>query len=156
MMELPESFNLALADFGATMGAELVLAGGQCNFTVDGTVEVEIDYDDSVQMAIAWAVVGIAPEDGYAADRAKALLAMNELGEANGGFSLSLDPVTRRIVAHDNRPAELFESADRIAAWIGGLVELVKCIRADFALRFPSPDLLPGDEEEESEDEGAV
>jgi len=153
MMELPESFDIALADFGKTMGVELVLADGQCNFTVDGMVEVEIDYNEDADVVIAWAVVGYAPEDGLAADRAKALLALNELNANNGGFSLSLDSGTRRIVAHDNRPAELFESADYIAAWIGSLVDLVNGIRADFAVRFPATDLLPGDEESETREE---
>lgn len=151
-MELAESFEMALADFGKMMGMELVLADGQCNFTVDGTVEVEIDYNEDADVAIAWAVVGYAPEDSLAADRAKALLALNELNAENGGFSLSLDPMTRRIVAHDNRPAELFDSADRMAAWIGGLVDLVNGIRNDFAVRFPATDILPGDEDEDKED----
>ena len=155
-MELPESFEMALADFGEKMGVELALAEGQCNFTVDGTVEVEIDYIEDVNVVIAWAVIGYAPEDMYSADRAKALLAMNALNAPNGGFSFSLDPDTRRLIVHDNRPAELFDTADRLAAWIGTLVELVNNVRADFADRFPAPDILPGDEEEEADTEEEV
>jgi hypothetical protein len=156
MMELRESFEMALAEFGKKAGLELALADGQCNFTVDGNVEVEIDYIEEAQVAIAWAVIGSAPDDGYACARAKTLLALNALNAPNGGFSFSLDPESRRFVAHDNRPAELFDSADRVAAWIGALVEIVHNIREDFAMRFPEPDIMPGDEEEEAETEQEV
>ena len=141
MMTLPDSFNLTLADFGKTLGVELAIEDGRCNFTVDGTVEVELDYLDDAHVVVAWAVVGVALEDQLAGARAKALLALNELDAPNGGFSVAMDPETRRVVAHDHRPAELFDSADRLAAWIDALVELVNRIRRDFELRFPCADV---------------
>ena len=153
MMELPESFEMALADFGKRCGIELAMYEGRCNFTVDGTVEVEMEYIEEAHVVVAWAVVGYAPDDGYAADRAKALLELNAIDAPNGGFSLSLDPETRRFVAHDSRPAELFESADNIAGWVDALVELVKGVRDDFADRFPCSDILPDDGEDEEEEE---
>ena len=152
-MDLPESFKMSLAEFGRTVGVELALDEGQCNFTVDGTVEVEIDYIEEVHVVIAWAVIDYAYEDMYSADRAKTLLALNALNAPNGGFSLSLDPESRRFIAHDNRPAELFDTADRLAAWIGALVELVNNVRADFADRFPSPDILPDEDDDNAEEE---
>jgi len=152
-MELPQSFELALGDFGKKMGRELAMLNGQCNFTVDGTVEVEIDYLDDTHVVILWAVIGYAPEDGYAAARAKYLLERNAIAADNGGFSFSFDSETRRFIAHDVRPAELFDSADRIAAWVSALVAQVQRIREDFTQGFPCPDFLPDDEEESLNEE---
>ncbi len=148
MMTLPESFNISLDEFGKTLGLELVLVDGKCIFTVDDTIDVEIDYIDDADVVIAWAVVGLAPEDYFVAQRARALLALNELDAPNGGFSVSMDPEARLVVAHDHRPAELFDSADRLAAWIEALVDLVNLIREKFAEEYPNID-MPSDEVEE-------
>ena len=142
MVTLPDSFMMSLAEFGKRLGADLAFQGGRCNFTVDGAVEVELDYDEEAQVVIAWATVGYAPQDEWQGERARALLAWNELDADNGGFSLAMDPETRIVVAHDNRPAELFDSEDRLAAWIGALTELVERIRVDFGRRFPCNDFV--------------
>ena len=149
MMPLPKSFNMSLEEFGKTLGIDLAIEDGRCNFIVDDAIEVEIDYLEDAHVVIAWAIIGFAPEDDYQGDRALALLALNELDAPNGGFSVSMDPETRRVIAHDHRPAELFESGDSIAAWIGALVDLVNQVRNDFAKRFPCED-GPLDNEEEA------
>lgn len=143
MMPLPDSFRLALAAFGRKAGVELSLSGNRCRFTVDGSVEVEIDYVEKAHVAIAWAVVGLAPEDAFREARARALLALDALDAPNGGFTLAMDPETRLVLAHDNRPAELFDSADRLAAWIDALASLVNRVRVDFEERFPCGDPAP-------------
>ena len=148
MMPLPESFKITLDEFGKTLGLELALEDGKCIFTVDGTIDVEIDYIDDAHVVIAWAVVGLAPEDFFMAQRARALLALNELDAPNGGFSVSMDPEARLVVAHDHRPAELFDSADRLAAWIEALVDLVNLIREKFAEEYPNIDMPNEDEED--------
>ena len=153
MMPLPDSFNFSLEELGNKLGLELTLEDGRCNFVVDDTVEVEIDYIDEAHVVIAWATVGLAIEDIFQVDRARALLALNELNEPNGGFSISMDPETRRVVVHDHRPAELFDSADRLAAWIGELVDLVNLIRNDFEKRFPYDDISLDDEESDETEE---
>ena len=152
MMPLPESFNLSLGEFGDKLGIDLALVDGHCNFIVDDTIEVEIDYFDESHVVVAWATVGLALEDEYQVERACALLALNELDAPNGGFSLSMDPETRRVIVHDHRPAESFESGDRLAAWIGALVDLVNHIRRDFEKRFPCAD-IPLDNEEGDQEE---
>ncbi|MBP5640779.1 MAG: type III secretion system chaperone [Victivallales bacterium] len=150
MMPLPDSFNASLAEFGKTLGIELMLEDGRCNFIVDDTIEVELDYIEDAHVVVAWATVGLAIEDNYQGERARALLALNELDAPNGGFSISMDPEMRRVIVHDHRPAELFDSADRIAVWIGALVDLVYHIRNDFEKRFPCAD-IPFDDEIEEE-----
>ena len=150
MMHLYDSFNMTLNEFGETLGTELVLEDGTCNFTVDEAIDVEIDYYEEAETVVVWAAVGIAPEDEYQAERARALFALNELDAPNGGFSVSMDPETRLVIAHDHRPAELFDSADRLAAWVGALVDLVNLIRETFEQKFPCDMLLEddgGDEE---------
>ncbi|MBQ6472864.1 MAG: type III secretion system chaperone [Victivallales bacterium] len=147
MMELRDSFNETLAEFGQTLDAALALQDGHCSFTVDGTVSVQLEYLDESNTVIAWSTIGIAPEDGYQYDRARFLLALNELGAANDGFSFGLDPNTRHIIAHDHRPAELFDSADRLAAWLESLVEIVTRIRHEFAVQFPCADIDENEEE---------
>ncbi len=153
MMSLIDSFTMMLNAFGEMLGKELVLEDGKCIFTVDGAVDVEIDYYDESDMVVVWAVVGLAPEDEYQADRARALLALNELNAPNGGFSVSMDPETRIVIVHDHRPAELFESVDRLAAWIGALVDLVNLIRDTFEQQFPCNDLLPDDKGDDMDEE---
>jgi hypothetical protein len=148
-MDIRESFEQYLADFGKALGTELVFEEDHCNFTVDGAVEIELDYYDDSDTVVAWATVGEMPEDDLAGDRALVLLALNELGSPAGGYTLSMDADTRRVIAHDNRPAEAFDSADRLAVWIDTLVELVNAIREDFAERFPCMDI--DDEAEEDE-----
>ena len=142
MMGLPESFNLSLAEFGKLLGENLAIVDGRCQFVVDGTVEVELDYLEDVHVVLAWSVIGYAPEDEYQEERAQALLALNELGEENGGFSLAMDPETRRIIAQDHRPAEQFSTTDALAAWIDELVSLVGRVRRDAAERFPVNDFI--------------
>ena len=148
-MDIRESFEQCLADFGKVLGTELVFEEDRCNFTVDGAVEIELDYYDDSDVVIAWATVGEMPEDDLAGDRALVLLALNELGGPAGGYTLSMDADTRCVIAHDNRPAESFDSADRLAAWLDTLVELVNAIREDFAERFPCMDIDDEAEEEE-------
>ena len=148
-MDIRESFEQCLADFGKVLGTELVFEEDRCNFTVDGAVEIELDYYDDSDVVVAWATVGEMPEDDLAGDRALVLLALNELGGPAGGYTLSMDADTRRVIAHDNRPAEAFDSADRLAAWLDTLVELVNAIREDFAERFPCMDIDDDGEEEE-------
>ncbi len=152
MMPLPESFLMSLKEFGEKLGIELGLEDGRCIFEVDGKLDVEIDYYEEAHVAVAWATVGVAPEDNFQDERARALLALNELGAPNGGFSISMDPETRCVIAHDNRPAELFESGDRIAAWIGALCDLVYLIRRKFEEQFPCADFPLEDEADEEEE----
>jgi hypothetical protein len=94
--------------------------------------------------------VGELPEDEYSGERALALLALDELGAGHAGFTLSMDPETRRVVAHDRRGVEAVDSADRLAVWVESLVDLVKGIRHDFAERFP----FEGDEPDDEGTEG--
>lgn len=139
-MECREQFEQILAEFGEKLGAKLELADDRCNFIVDGTVEVEIDYYDDADSLVVWSTVGELPEDRFSAARAFALLSLNELGAFRAGFTLAMDAETRRVVAHDRRGADAIDSADRLAVWIDALVDLVKSVRSDFAKRFPYSD----------------
>ena len=145
-MDIREQFEQVLAEFGEKMSTELKLVDGRCSFTVDGTVEIEIDYYDAAEAVVAWSTVGELPEDELSRDRALALLAINELGSGHAGFTISMDPETRRVVAHDRRGAEAVDSADRLAVWMEALVDLVKGVRLEFAERFPFEGEDPDDE----------
>ncbi len=153
MMNLYDSFNMILNEFGETLGAELVLEDGKCIFTVDGDIDVVIDYNEEADVVIAWSAVGSLPEDEYQAERARALFVLNELDAPNGGFSVSMDPETRLVIVQDHRPVELFDSADRLAAWIDALVDLVNLIRDTFEEKFPCTDMPLDDEDDENDEE---
>ena len=152
MMTLFDSFQQALADFGEKMGMELALNENRCNFTVDGTVEVEIDYIEEAEEVMVWSPVGYAVEDGFQEQRARALMELNELDAPNAGFTISMEPENRMVIAHDHRPLEMFEDADHVAAWIDALVQLVNRIRTKFEEKFPCID-LPDDMEEDKTSE---
>ena len=140
-MALIDSFQQVLADFGKIMGMELAMNENRCNFMVDGTVEVEIDYIEEAEEAVAWSSVGYAVEDGFQEQRARALMELNELDAHNAGFTISMEPENRMVIVHDHRPLEMFEDADHVAAWINSLVELVNGIRTRFEEQFPCADL---------------
>ena len=144
-----EQLEQVLAEFGEKTGFEIKLEEDRCNFIVDGVVEIELDYYADSAMLVAWSDVGELPEDEYSGERALALLALDELGAGHAGFTLSMDPETRRVVAHDRRGSEAVDSADRLAGWIEALVDLVKGIRHDFAERFPFEGDEPDDEGKE-------
>ena len=148
-MDGREQFEQVLAEFGEKLKAELRLVDDRCGFTVDGAVEVEIDFYPESEMLVAWATVGELPEDDLSGARALALLALNGLGAGRAGFTLSMDAETRRVVAHDRRGVEAIDSADRLAVWIDTLVDLVKRIRTDFGERFPFEGDDPAEEGEE-------
>jgi hypothetical protein len=148
-MDIREQFEQVLAEFGDKMNCRLKLEDGRCSFTVDGAVEIEIDYYDEAEAVVAWSTVGELPEDALSRDRALALLAINELGSGHAGFTLSMDPETRRVVAHDRRGAEAVDSADRLAVWMDALVDIVKGVRLEFSERFPFEGDDPDDEGEE-------
>jgi hypothetical protein len=63
-----------------------------------------------------------------------------------------MDPETRLVIVQDHRPAELFDSADRLATWVGALVDLVNLIRDTFEQKFPCDMLLDDDEEDDDEE----
>ena len=148
-MDGREQFEQVLAEFGEKLGHGLSLADDRCNFTVDGEVEVEIDYYPDSDMLVAWSTVGELPSDELSGERALALLSINGLEEGHAGFTVSMDASTRRVVAHDRRGTEAIDSADRLAVWIDALVTLVKGIRSEFAAKFP----FDGDDGEEGRDD---
>ena len=82
-MDGREQFEQVLAEFGEKLNAELKLVDDRCEFTVDGAVEIEIDYYPESDMLVAWATVGELPKDDLAGARALALLALNGLGNGN-------------------------------------------------------------------------
>ena len=153
MMPLYDAFNMTLNEFGKTLGMELAIEDGKCIFTVDGIIDVGIDYNEEADVVIAWSAVGILPEDEYQAERARALFVLNELDAPNGGFSVSMDPETRLVIVQDHRPVELFDSADRLAAWFDALVDLVNLIRDTFEEKFPCTDMPLDDEDDENNEE---
>ncbi len=149
-MDVKEAFCSSLAEFGGRLGAALSLdPSGACDFAVDGETGVELRYFDESDTVVAWTVVGVLPEDGRAGERALALLALNEPGAAPGGCTLSMDPDTRRALAHCKCAAEDLCSADAIAAKVSCLAELATAVREDFAIRFPCDDIPQEDEERE-------
>ncbi|MBQ7178835.1 MAG: type III secretion system chaperone [Victivallales bacterium] len=153
MNTLFESFQQVLADFGKIMGTELAMNENRCNFTVDGSVEVEIDYIEEAEEVVLWSSVGYALEDGFQEQRARALIELNELDAPNAGFTISMEPEDRMVVVHDHRPLEMFENADHVAAWINSLVELVNLIRTRFEEQFPCVDLPDDMDENETSEE---
>ena len=62
MMTLYDSFNMTLNEFGKTFGMKLFLEDGKCIFTVDGAIDVEIDYYEEAEMDDGYS------ERGYSRD----------------------------------------------------------------------------------------
>ena len=64
-----------------------------------------------------------------------------------------MDPETRLVIVQDHRPVELFDSEDRLAAWVDALVDLVNLIRDTFEEKFPCTDMPLDDEDDENDEE---
>lgn len=133
-----DAFDKVLGDFGRMNGKELSLdLGGACSFDVDGEVVVQVRALEGSRQIMAWSIVGDLPDDSLSGARAAFLLTINDLGTGTHGYTLSMDESERRLLAHDRRKVEVFETVDEFAAWIDDLVELVTRIRREFNARYP-------------------
>jgi len=149
-----EAFELALADFGASVGLDLKLdEEGECTLSVDdGDVNVNFHYLDGVDALVVWATVGFLPNDRYAGMRACRLLKWNEFVQKTGRFTLGSDAETGRLVAAGRFPAFIFDNVGRLGCMVSVLVDTVHRVREeldhDYPPEFddiPPEDLLKGD-----------
>ena len=146
-MDAFDDFRRALAKLGEKTGLSLSAEENHCSFTVDESVDVNLEFLEESVSAVLWAAVGVLPNDGRAGERAMRLLEMNEPGGEARGFTLAMDEDGRVLVAHARRDVEEGISANILAAWIDDLVTLVENIREEFAERYPFIDDTPIPEE---------
>ena len=146
-MDAFDDYRSAIAELGEKTGLSLSLEDNHCSFTVDDSVDVNLEFLEESESAVLWAAVGVLPDDGLAGERAMRLLEMNEPGGETRGFTLGMDEDGRVLVAHARRDVEEGISANILAAWIEDLVTLVGNVREEFAERYPFIDDEPIPEE---------
>ena len=142
-MEPKEEFEFLLADFERESGVKLerqddgsaILVVGESGETI-----VNLELLPTSRQLLAWARVGNLGDDENAAERAKYLLSVNIVSYAQSGFVLALDERNDEVIAHDIRPLEWFDSADRFAAWLEELIALVTKVRIECEEFYPYVD----------------
>ncbi len=146
-MDAFDDYRGALAELGEKTGLSLSAEDNHCSFTVDGSVDANLEFLEESESVVLWATVGVLPDDGFVGERAMRLLEMNEPGGETRGFTLGMDEDGRVLVAHARRDVDAGISADILAAWIEDLATLVGNVREEFAERYPFIDDEPIPEE---------
>ena len=128
-MDVREEFSALLDEFA---GASKVMidrpdaVSAVVGIGDEGDLLVNLELLPESAAVVAWAAVGRLGDDANRVERAAYLLSSNDRSYVESGFILSLDDRIDEVVAHDVRPLAWFEGADRLAAWIEALVELVR------------------------------
>ena len=144
MNDIFESYENLLAEFSRESGIEVERGKDSLTATLavgdDGALIVNLELLPESGKLLAWAAVGRLGDDENAAARAGYLLSVNDVSLIESGFVISLDPRTDEVVAHDVRELGWFDGADRLAAWIEAIAELVRGVRIKCDERYPYVD----------------
>ena len=139
-----ENYENLLAEFAREAGAKLEREKNSLSATLqvgdDGSLIVNLELLPESGKLLAWAAVGRLGDDENAAARAAYLLSVNDTSFIESGFVTALDSRNGEVIAHDIRDLGWFDGADRLAAWIEALVELVRGVRIQCDERYPFVD----------------
>ena len=133
-MDIRESFEQYLADFGKVLGTELVFEEDHCNFTVDGAVEIELDYYDDSDTVVA-SLGAMKCPDGFAEEA----LAGNFFWSGTDGATLSYNEAENAFYLTDRFDDDAFSDDDAFEAYVAGFMRTVVDWRGRLAVYLPEP-----------------
>lgn len=125
MMTAREQFVAVLAEFSAASGIELRLGVDNVAVLERGETVISLVYLPESEQVVAWTTLGFLADDANAPRRVRLLLQWNDDPAVTNGFTFGLDEEEGRVVVHDRRSVRFLDNADRLAAWLGILVDLV-------------------------------
>lgn len=125
MMTAREQLEEVLAEFGAASGVELRLGSDNVAVLERGGTVISLVYLPESEHVVAWTTLGILADDANAPRRVRLLMQWNDDPAVANGYTFGLDEQDGRVVVHDRRSVRFLDNADRLAAWLGILVDLV-------------------------------
>ncbi len=140
-MDARESFASLLAEFSTASG--LTAAPDEHGgVTLEiGDVIVNLQLLPESEQLLSWTTLGFLGRDANADLRMVHLMRLNDTPGETGGYVFSFDRSDDdRVLAHDIRPLAFFDTADRLAAWIEALVDLVEITRVKIDEAYPFVD----------------
>lgn len=153
MITAREQFEAVLADFSAASGIELRLGTDNVAVLERGETVISLVYLPESEQVVAWTTLGFLADDANAPRRVRLLMRWNDDPAVTNGFTFGLDEEDGRVIVHDRRSVRFLDNADRLAAWLGILVDLVAEARdrldreaplADDELLEPEIELVEG------------
>ncbi len=140
-MDVRESFERLLSEFAAASGIAVERDDQDGAAFEIGEVIVNLQLLNESGMLVCWSTLGFLGNDANADLRIAFLMKINDAPEETGGYSIALDRSDAdRVLVHDIRPLVVFDSADRLAAWVEALVDLVVSTRAKVDAECPYVD----------------
>lgn len=124
-MNAREQFECVLADFSAESGIKLALDSDNTAVLSNADAPITLIYLPRSEQVVAWATLGFLGEDANAPRRLRLLMQWNDDPKVTNGFSFALDEADDRVLVQDRRSVRFLDSADKLAAWLDILVDLI-------------------------------
>lgn len=140
MMTAREQFEAVLADFSADSGLALKLGTDNTATLEKDDLVLTLVYLPESEQVVAWSTLGFLADDANAPLRVRLLMQWNDDPQMTNGFTLSLDPSDNRVLVHDRRSVRFLDSADKLAVWLGILVDLLVTARSRLDREAPFVD----------------
>lgn len=152
MMTAREQFATVLAEFSADSGLELRLGEDNTAVLAKDDLVLTLVYLPESEHVVLWSTLGFLAEDANAPERVRLLMQWNDDPEVTHGFTFALDERDSRVLVHDRRSVRFLDNGDKLAAWMGILVDLIVEVRERIDREAPYVDddpIEPDDADEE-------
>ena len=120
-----EQFDAMVEDFARAVGRTFERDGDGLWTIMAGGVPVHGVYEEKTGLVVTFVRIGEMMTEQYSETWARGLLEAHAFWGESRGFTFALDPETGSLVVHDRRPLSYFPTAEHLAGYVNGLVELV-------------------------------
>lgn len=132
-----EQFRAVLAEFSAESGVKAELEEDNSVFITVGEDTIVLNYLPKSEQVVAWASVGFLGHDDKSEKRLELLLKWNDDPKKTEGFSFAFNPEEDRVILHDRRCVLFLDSGDKLATWLGIMLDVLEHVRKAFDEELP-------------------
>ncbi len=132
-----EQFRAVLAEFSAASGVKAELEEDNSVFIKAGEDMLVLNYLPKSEQVVAWASVGFLGQDEKSDKRLELLLKWNDDPKKTEGFSFAFNPEEDRVLLHDRRSVLFLDSGDKLATWLGIMLDVIENVRKAFDEELP-------------------